>query len=309
MKDNKIKCGVVGVGYLGEHHVRIYKQLENCEFVGIYEINDTRAQEICRTYDCKRYDSLEAIGAACEAVSIVVPTDKHCDVALTLMKQGAHVLIEKPLCTNLKEAEAILKIAQKHNRIVQVGHVEHFNPVMNYLEQAVDAPRFIAVDRLAPFNIRGTEVGVVLDLMIHDIGILLQLVAAPIEKIEAVGVSVLSPSEDIANARITFKNGCIANLNASRVSEKKVREIRVFQSNTYLSLDFMNQAGHLIKKVNHQLLKESIPIEKKEPLRLELESFLSCIHQSLEPKVDAYLGRNALEVSMYITEQIQKSRT
>jgi predicted dehydrogenase len=299
-----IRCGVVGTGYLGQHHARIYNALENCELAGIVEQDDARAAEICERHNCKRFESLEAMASACDAVSVVVPTDKHCEVALPLLEGGCHLLIEKPLCTSLKEAEAILAAAQKADRIVQVGHIEHYNPVMAYLEKAVTAPRFITVDRLAPYNPRGTEVGVVLDLMIHDLGILLALVRSPVVSVEAVGVGVLSNSEDIANARIVFKNGCVANINSSRVSMKKVREIRVFQKENYLSLDFMNQTGHFLKKEGAELVRENIPIEKEEPLKLELASFIEVVRDAGQPKVGVDLGRSALELAIRISELI-----
>lgn len=306
---NLIRCGVVGVGYLGQHHARIYNDLPECSLVGIYDVDAQAAKKIAETYGCTAFDSLEALAQACDAVSVVVPTDKHCEVALPLLEQGCHLLVEKPLCSSLAEAERILEAAQVHNVVVQVGHIEHYNPVMSFLENAVDDPRFITADRLAPFNPRGTEVGVVLDLMIHDIGIILQLVRSPIKKIEAVGVNVLCATEDIANARITFESGCVANLNTSRVSLKKLREIRVFQPFTYLSLDFMNQTGHLLRKVGEGitgLKKEDIPIVKEEPLVLELSSFVECVRKAAQPKVGGHLGRSALEVAITITEQIQK---
>jgi predicted dehydrogenase len=308
MSDEKrLNCGVAGVGYLGHHHARIYDALDGVNLVGIYEVDQDRADEVCREYGCRRFDSLEALGGDCDAVSVVVPTDRHCEVALPLLEQGCHLLIEKPLCSSVAEAERIVGAARQAGVLVQVGHVEHFNPVMSYLETEVDRPRFITTERLAPFQPRGTEVGVVLDLMIHDIGVVLQLVRSPVARVESVGVSVLSPTEDIANARISFENGCVANLNASRVSLKKLREIRVFQASAYLSLDFMNQSGHLVKKEGLALNKHDIPIEKGEPLRLELASFVDSVQQAREPKVGASLGKSALEVALTITEQIRSA--
>lgn len=308
MADNgkKLRVGVAGAGYLGQHHVRIYSTLAGCELAGIYEVNDARAAEVCALYQCRRFSSLEELGRHCDAVSVVVPTDRHCEVALPLFEAGCHLLIEKPLCTSLEEAERILAAANRHGRLVQVGHIEHFNPVMSFLERAVDHPRYITADRLAPFQPRGTEVGVVLDLMIHDIGIVLQLVRSPLERIDSVGVNVLSPTEDIANARLTFANGCVANLNASRVSLKKLREIRVFQSSAYLSLDFMNQAGHLVRKQEGQLQREDIPIERDEPLKLELAAFVDSVRHATDPKVGGALGKTALDVAIRITEQVRK---
>ncbi len=303
----RIRCGVAGVGYLGQHHARIYHEMESCELVGVYDTDAKRAREIADRYGCAVFGSLEELGAACEGVSVVVPTDVHCAVAIPLMEAGCHVLIEKPLCYTLAEAEKILAVAKEYDRLVQVGHIEHFNPVMGYLEGEVDRPRYITADRLAPFQPRGTEVGVVLDLMIHDIGVILQLVKAPVDRVESVGVNVLSSTEDIANARIRFTDGCVANLNASRVSLKKLREIRIFQPSAYLSLDFKNQAGHLIKKVGTELQKKEIPLEKEEPLKLELSAFLQSMTGSGQPKVGGALGKSALELAITITEQIRSA--
>ena len=302
-----LKCGVAGVGYLGQHHARIYADLPGAQLTGVYDTDPDRAREIASLYGARACDSLEALGADCDAVSVVVPTDRHADVSEILLEAGCHLLIEKPLCATLAEAERILASAKENQRLVQVGHIEHYNPVMSYLEGVVDQPRFITADRLAPFQPRGTEVGVVLDLMIHDIGIILQLVKSPVEKLDCVGVQVLSSTEDIANARITFANGAVANLNASRVSLKKLREIRVFQPATYLSLDFMNQRGHLIRQAGGALGKEDIPLEKGEPLRLELISFLESLHKQETPKVGAQLGKSALEVAIAVTEEIRRN--
>jgi predicted dehydrogenase len=186
--------------------------------------------------------------------------------------------------------------------------VEHYNPVGTFLAENVRSPRYITAERLSPFNPRCTDVGVVLDLMIHDLGLVLQLVHSPIESIEAIGVNVLTENEDMANARIRFSDGCIANFNASRVSLKKVREIRVFQDNRYLSLDFIEQKGHLLSREPSGLTKIDVPLEKKEPLRVELESFVSCVMKMTTPRVDARLGRSALDVALRITEAVRGSR-
>jgi predicted dehydrogenase len=325
MASSRIRCGVAGVGSLGQHHARVYASLPGAELTGIYETNDARAAEICAKHGCRRFATIEELGAACDAVSVVVPTDRHAEVALPLLKAGAHLLIEKPLCASLEEAEQVLAAARAANRIVQVGHIEHFNPVMSFLEKHIDRPRYLTAERLAPYQPRGTEVGVVLDLMIHDIGIVLALVKSPVERIDGVGVTVLSKSEDIANARLQFANGCVANLSASRMSMKKAREIRIFQEDAYLSLDFMQQAGHLVKKsdiVAHALKMKvglvkagdassipvrEIPIEKGEPLALELAHFVESVAQARQPKVGAALGKSALEVAIAITDQIRRA--
>lgn len=325
MAKPKIKCGVVGVGSLGQHHARIYASLPGAELAGIYETSDARATEICGKFNCRRFTTMEELGAACDAVSVVVPTDKHALVALPLLAQGCHLLIEKPLCASLEEAEQVLAAARQHGCLVQVGHIEHFNPVMSYLEKHTGRPQYITTERLAPYQTRGTEVGVVLDLMIHDIGIVLALVKSPIRKIDSVGINVLSKTEDIANARIEFENGCVANLSASRMSLKKNREIRVFQDNAYLSLDFMNQKGHLVKKSDiiayglklkvglakageDKVPVHEIPIEKGEPLAIELTHFIESVREATQPKVGGALGKSALEVAITVTEQIRKNQ-
>jgi predicted dehydrogenase len=303
--DNRLKCGVAGVGYLGQHHARIYNELPQCELVGIHDTDEDRAREIADQQGCLVFGSLEELANSCDAASVVVPTDHHRDVAVPLLEAGCHLLVEKPICNGLEEAAEILDAANRGDCIVQVGHIEHYNPVMAFLEERVTAPRYITADRLAPFNPRGTEVGVVLDLMIHDIGVILQLVRSPMIDIRSIGVSVLSGLEDIANARLEFESGCVANLNVSRVSEKKVREIRVFQSNNYLSLDFMNQKGHLLLRDDLALHREEIPIEKGEPLKLELLHFADCVLNREAPKVGGAFGMRALEIAIQITEQIR----
>lgn len=305
--DSRLKCGVAGVGYLGQHHARIYNELEQCELVGVHDADPARAQEIADLQECRVFASLEELACECDAASVAVPTDHHRDVAVPLLEAGCHLLVEKPICNGLAEAGQILDAAHRGDCIVQVGHIEHYNPVMAYLEERVTAPRYITADRLAPFNPRGTEVGVVLDLMIHDIGVILQLVRSPVLDVRSIGVSVLSGREDIANARIEFANGCVANLNVSRVSEKKVREIRVFQSDNYLSLDFMNQAGHLLVRDGLSLQREEIPIEKGEPLKLELSHFADCVLNREAPKVGGAFGMRALETAIQITEQIRQA--
>jgi predicted dehydrogenase len=302
----------------------LYAALPDAELAGIYETNDARAAEICARHGCRRFATLAELGAACEAVSVVVPTDRHAEVALPLLALGCHLLIEKPLCANLEEAGRVLAAAKASGSLVQVGHVEHFNPVMSYLEKHAGRPQYITTERLAPYQTRGTEVGVVLDLMIHDIGIVLALVKSPIRKIDSVGISVLSKTEDIANARIEFENDCVANLSASRIGLKKNREIRVFQDNAYLSLDFMNQKGHLVKKSDiiayglklkvglakagdaSSIPVHEIPIEKGEPLAIELAHFIESVREARQPKVGGALGRSALEVAITITDQIRK---
>ena len=322
----RIRCGVAGVGSLGQHHARIYASLAGAELAGVFDTSEARAAEVCARLGCRRFASLDELGASCEAISVVVPTDRHAEVAVPLLARGCHLLIEKPLCASLEEAERVLAAAKAGGCLVQVGHVEHFNPVMAFLEKEADRPQYITAERLAPYQVRGTEVGVVLDLMIHDIGIVLALVKSPLARIDSVGINVLSRTEDIANARLQFENGCVANLSASRMSLRKSREIRVFQNDAYLSLDFMNQKGHLVRKndlvalgikMKLGLVKpgdassvpvREIPIEKGEPLALELAHFVESVAAAKQPKVGASLGKSALEVAIAITDQIRAAR-
>ena len=307
MKEDLLKCGVIGVGYLGQHHARIYSELEGAVLAGVFESDADRAKEISERHQCPVFSTIEELAETCDAISVVVPTDKHHEVALPLLKKGCHLLIEKPICETVVQATEILAEANGANTLVQVGHIEHFNPVMSYLEEVVTNPKYITAERLAPYQPRGTEVGVVLDLMIHDIGVVLQLVGSQPVDVRSVGVSVLSKTEDIANARIEFANGCVANLNVSRVSSKKVREIRLFQSTGYLSLDFMNQAGHHVAVGLEGLSKNEVPIEKGEPLKLELASFVESVKNRKDPKVGGELGKTALDLAIQITSQIRKT--
>ena len=295
------------MGYLGQHHARIYSELEGNVLAGVFESDADRAREISERHQCPVFSTIEELAETCDAISVVVPTDKHYEVAVPLLKAGCHLLIEKPICETVEQATEILAAANEANALVQVGHIEHFNPVMSYLEEVVTNPKYITAERLAPYQPRGTEVGVVLDLMIHDIGVVLQLVGSEPVDVRSVGVSVLSKTEDIANARIEFANGCVANLNVSRVSSKKVREIRVFQSTGYLSLDFMNQAGHHVAVGLEGLSKNEVPIEKGEPLKLELASFVESVKNRKDPKVGGELGKTALDLAIQITSQIRKT--
>jgi len=326
MKAQGVRCGVVGVGSLGQHHARIYEALPQSQLVGIYDLDQRRAAEIAGKHNCRAFPSLEELGRACDAVSVVVPTKAHESTALPLLANGCHLLIEKPLCTSIEEAERVLAAANANDRLVQVGHIEHFNPVMSYLEKQANDPKYITTERLAPYSMRGTDVGVVLDLMIHDIGIVMALVKSRLRRIDSLGINVLSKTEDLANARLEFESGCVANLNSSRISVKANREIRIFQENAYLSLDFMNQKGHLIKKSDiiayglklkiglakpgdaSAIPVHPIPIEKGEPLAIELAHFVDSVARAREPKVGGELGKSALEVAIRITEQIRSGK-
>jgi predicted dehydrogenase len=300
----KIKCGVAGVGYLGQHHARIYSELDGCLLVGVCDTNGERAREIANGYGCVAFNSIGELGEACDCVSVATPTGSHCAVALQLIGHNCHLLIEKPLTSTAAEAEKILKAAAGRDRILQVGLIEHYNPVMKFLEESVVQPKFVVSQRLSPYSARGTDVGVVLDLKIHDIGIILQLVRSDVKSIDAVGLIVLSKAEDIANARLHFANGCVADLNASRVSEKKLREIRIFQPRGYISMDFTAQSGHLMEMTASGLSRSEIPVEKDEPLKTEIASFLRCVGEHSAPKVDIHFGKMTLELALRICDAI-----
>jgi len=295
---------------MGSLHARVYSELPQTRLAGIYEPDDDRALKLCKKHGCQRFATLDELAQNCDAASVAVPTDRHCEVALPLLEAQTHLLIEKPICATLDEAERLLQKADENGVLVQVGHSEHFNPAMSFLETHVDRPQYITAERLAPFNPRGTEVGVVLDLMIHDLGIILQLVRSPVKKVDSVGVKVLSVSEDIANARIEFENGAVANVSTSRVSLKKVRKIRVFQPKTYLSMDFLDQAGYLLVQEGEGpkgIKRRKVPIEKGEPLPRELSSFADAVLRAGEVKVPGSLGKSTLELAIRITEQIQRA--
>jgi predicted dehydrogenase len=317
-----LRAGVAGVGYLGQHHARLYAELPGVKLAGVYDTDAARAAEIAAKYGCQAFDSIAALGAACDVVSVVVPTNLHCAVALPLLAAGCHLLIEKPLCTTIEEADKIIAAAKQANRMVQVGHIEHFNPVMDFLEKNVKKPRFIRTERLAPLipdpnendtenategnvNPRVKEVDVVLDLMIHDIGLALKLVGVPVKRIDAAGSSVLTPHMDIANARLVFEDGCVADLNVSRLSKKRAREWRLFQRAGYMSVDFDQCAGHYIHLSPAGLKRQDIAVPKAEPLKRELAAFVESVRTGQPPKIDVAFGKTALEIALAITAQIR----
>jgi len=314
VNSDKLRVGVIGVGSLGQWHARIYSELENTELVGVYDASAERAAEIAERYQTRPFDSMTALADMVDAVSIVVPTDRHFEVFNELLPYRVHMLVEKPIAASYEQALEMVTLAEKNDIIIQVGHVERFNPVMTFLEKNLSQARFIEAVRLAPYPPpregappRGTEVSVVLDLMIHDLDIILQLAGAPVKSINATGVSVLSPTEDIANARIGFENGCVANVSASRISRKQLREIRVFQDESYLSLDYMNQAGILCRKAATGIESVAVPIEKGEPLANELASFVDCVVNHDDPVVTGRHGTEALRLAVSICRTIQEN--
>ncbi len=314
MNTNKLRVGVIGVGSLGQWHARIYSELENTELIGVYDASPERAKEIADRYNTKPYNSMDELAAEIDAASIVVPTDLHFEVFQKMLPHKVNMLVEKPIASSYEQAEQMVTQAEESNIVLQVGHVERFNPVMTFLEKNLSNPRFIEATRLAPFPPqregappRGTEVSVVLDLMIHDLDIILQLTRSPVKSINATGVSVLSPTEDIANARINFENGCVANVTASRISQEQQRKIRVFQDDTYLSLDYMNQSGQLCRKTPTGIIPMDVPIDKTEALVAELQSFANCVQHQNDPVVTGEHGTEALKLAVAICKIIKEN--
>jgi predicted dehydrogenase len=304
----KIKIGVIGVGHLGEAHAYIYKEMPEVELVGVVDINPQRAREIGVRLNTDSYDDYHKLLGKVEAVSIAVPTDSHFSIARDFLENNIHTLIEKPVTKTVGEAEELLNISKKKGLILQVGHVERFNAAVIAMEKLVTSPRFIEVHRLSPYQSRGIEVGVVLDLMIHDLDIILQLVSSPVSKIEALGVNILTPFEDIANVRLSFSDGAIANITASRVSEEKMRKIRIFQDDAYISLDYIEQKFSVYRKKENKIVKEEVVLQKTEPLKEELKDFVRCVRGGRRPRVPGEEAKEVLELALEITHQIQSLR-
>jgi len=311
-----IRVGVIGVGSLGRHHARLYGACERAELVGVFDADAQTADRVAHDTGVPAYDHLDRLLEEVEACSIAVPTDLHFELGKHIMGRKKHVLMEKPITETVEEAGTLIRLAAENNLVLQVGHVERFNPVIDYLERKATNPMFIETHRLAPYppprpgmKPRGTEVGVVLDLMIHDIDMVLNLVHSPISQIDAVGVPVLSMTEDIANARLRFENGCVVNLTASRVTPEPMRKIRVFQSNTYISLDYQNHKGELFTRDGEGILREEVPIHSHNALQKELEHFLDCIAlqkksgEAGASRVPGEHGMRALQIAVDIRKQ------
>jgi len=305
---DKVRVGVIGVGHLGARHAKTYKENPNCLLVGVCDINQGHLDEVSRSLSIPAFADYRRLMDKVDAVSIATPTKSHYEIAADCLKNKIHTLVEKPFTTNLKEADRLIKIAQKNNLILQVGHIERFNPVFAATQKLIREPKFIECHRLSPFPNRSLDVGAVLDIMIHDIDIVLGLVPSPVRKIESVGINVLTQQEDIANARITFKNGCVANLTASRVSDEWMRKIRIFQKDTYISLDYKDAKASVYKKNGASITKEDLPIEKEESLQKELDSFVTCVIEHKTPLVSGSVARDALKVALTIQNQIWRKR-
>ncbi len=335
-----LKVAVLGVGALGKEHARIYGELAAAglvELCGVYDVDTERARKVAAATGARVVSSVDEAAAASEALSVVTPTATHFELARALLDAGRHVLVEKPMTETAAQAEELIRLAQLRGCVLQVGHVERFNPVFQFLQRAVREPRFIEGHRLSRFPARSTDVGVVLDLMIHDLDVVLAFVASPVVGLEAVGLPVLSASEDIANVRLRFANGCVANLTASRVSAERLRKIRVFSSApepAYVSLDYHAQAGFLYRLARadepasslwqkllgardgmivsefagRRIVREPVPLAREEPLKLELRSFVECVQSRREPVVSGEAAKRALDLALEITRQIRERR-
>ena len=341
----KVKVAVLGTGSLGQHHARIYSELHATGLVdiaGIFDTNTETARKIAEKYKLRVFASVAEAAAASDALNIATPTTTHYDIARQLLTAGKHVLVEKPMTDNSAQAAELCRLAQQKNCVLQVGHVERFNPVFKFLEDAATEPKFIECHRLSPYPARSMDIGVVLDLMIHDLDIVLAFVKLPVVSVEGVGIPVLSRTEDIANARLRFANGCIANLTVSRISPERMRKIRVFSGPTnpcYISLDYRLQEGFIyriakdgeqetpfIKKImaaklgigkdsaivsefaGRKIVREPVPINKDEPLKLELQHFVECVREKQTPKVSGEAAKQALDLAFEITRQIQNQK-
>jgi predicted dehydrogenase len=332
----KVKIAVLGTGSLGKEHVRIYAELASAglvDFAGVYDVNAEAARKFAEKYGVRAFGSVAEAADGCDAASIVTPTVTHFELARTLLEKKRHVLVEKPMTDNGDSAAELVRLAQEKGCVLQVGHVERFNPVFTYLETVATQPRFIETHRLSPYPARSTDIGVVLDLMIHDLDVVLAFVKSPVTSVDAVGIPVLSKSEDIANARLRFANGCIANMTVSRVSPERMRKIRVFSGGpmtSYISLDYRAQEGYiyriaregeeessLLKKLlrskdstivsqfgGKRIVREPVPIAKEEPLKLELQHFVQCVKEHLTPRVSGESAKRALDLAFEITRQV-----
>lgn len=327
--DKKVKIGVIGVGHLGRHHARIYTGLQKVELVGIFDTDMERARNVGKELGIPAYEDIDRLLSEVEAVSVAVPTLAHYEVAMRALEVGRHLLVEKPIAASLVEADDMIGLAEKKGLILQVGHIERFNKALRSLSGRNIEPRFIESHRLALFNPRGADVAVVLDLMIHDIDIVLSLVHSEISDIDALGVAVVSETDDIANARLSFKNGCVANLTASRLSAKKMRKMRIFQKDAYLSLDFLSGETEIYRLSDSdsagtsalwslgevekgsrkvKILYERPEAETADSLELELSSFISAIRGNKSPVVSGRDGREALKVALEIESNIELNR-
>src|SRR5262245_47396053 len=309
MAAERVRAAVVGVGYLGAFHAEKYANLPGVELVGVVDANPTRAGEIARAVGAPALASVEDLFGRVDCASIAVPTPAHYEVAAALLEHDIDVLVEKPITTTFDEGRRLVALAAARKRILQVGHLERFNPAIRSLAGVLTRPRFIECHRLAPFTERGTEVDVILDLMIHDLDVILSIVDAALERIEAVGVPVLSESADIANARLRFAGGCIANVTASRVALKRERKIRIFQADTYVSVDYGEKHVRICRRVHNDgapaITVEERSLSDGDALFDEIEHFVHAVRTRQRPLVDGRTALRALEVAESIRDRLE----
>jgi predicted dehydrogenase len=309
---NKLRVGVVGAGYLGRFHAEKYARMDNVELVGVVDIDKFQAEEVAGRFNTKAYLHHKHLFGKVDAVSIVVPTPAHFSVAKDFLENNIDVLIEKPMSETIEQADELIDFAKSRNLIIQVGHLERFNPAAVALRDIIKQPMFIESHRLSIYKDRCTDVSVVLDLMIHDIDIILNFVRSEIVNIHAAGIPVISGHVDIANARLEFKSGCVANVTASRISTKNERKIRLFQKDTYISVDFANQGITVIQrndKVKGGLIPgmeiKQLSFAKGDALEDELKSFVKTVRRRENPEVTGQMGRDALKIALSIMKQIR----
>jgi len=307
MSITKVRVGVVGVGHIGSNHARLYAEVPSANFTGVYDVDVARGNAVGKKFGATSARSLDEFIGMVDAASVATPTNTHYEIARSLLAHGKHALVEKPITDNTTHAAELTKLAARNDLILQVGHVERFNPVLSALERHLTHPRFIEAHRLAPYPGRSTDIGVVLDLMIHDLEVILHFVGSPVQGIDAVGVPVLSHGEDIANARLRFENGCVANVTSSRISPERMRKIRVFQEDAYLSLDYQNQSGEIYRSVGGRITRDRVEIEREEPLKRQLTSFIECASTGRQPRVSGFQATAALELAVEITKRIASS--
>lgn len=314
-----VRVGVIGVGHLGYHHARIYSTLPDAELVGVVDVDEARGRRVAADFSTQWFpDAAGLVDAGIQAASVVVPTTAHRDIALPLLEAGVDVLVEKPLASSVAEAAELVEAAARSGRILQVGHVERFNGAVIALFEAIRQPRFIECHRLSPYPNRGGDVSVVLDLMIHDLDIVLALDGTAVTALDAAGVAVFSGQEDIANARLRFASGCVANLTCSRVSQERMRKIRIFERDAYVSTDYTEQEVRVYRKkpgpippgrspMEH-IAVESLEVHRDEPLKRELASFLACARERRRPLVSGEDGLQALQMAQQIVDFIREHR-
>ena len=304
----KTRIGVIGVGHLGKHHARIYGEMAQTtgevELAAVVDVVPSRAAEIAKPYGAEALTDFRELFGKVDAVSLAAPTSEHGRIGLELLENGIDVLVEKPMTSTLEESRLLIEAASRNRRILQAGHVERFNPVVRAAIEVATQPQFFEIHRLAVFTPRSLDIDVVLDLMIHDLDIVLSLVHSPVSEVRAVGIAVLSKKADIANARVEFEDGCVANFTASRVSFEKVRKLRFFQPSDYISVDYASQTGSMVSLRMGRVTERKLEPPSGEPLKLELESFVHCVRTRTSPIVGGEDGLRALELAMKINEQI-----